>query len=135
MIEVITIVLSTKLLCAQNKCVSVAIGAPNTPTPTGCYRIRERVLNPKWVNPYNSNISIAGGAVNNPLGRHALVLDVVDCATQQFRTSTTIAIHGNSDPSSIGKAASHGCIRMHNKDITSLFDHVLPNYTVIKIIK
>ncbi|MBB6453193.1 lipoprotein-anchoring transpeptidase ErfK/SrfK [Salirhabdus euzebyi] len=29
-------------------------------------------------------------------------------------------IHGTNDPSSIGKAVSKGCIRMHNKDIEEL---------------
>jgi len=29
-------------------------------------------------------------------------------------------IHGTNDPSSIGKAVSRGCIRMHNKDVEEL---------------
>ncbi len=29
-------------------------------------------------------------------------------------------IHGTNDPSSIGHAVSHGCIRMHNKDVEEL---------------
>lgn len=29
-------------------------------------------------------------------------------------------IHGTNDPSSIGHAVSHGCIRMHNKDVLEL---------------
>jgi lipoprotein-anchoring transpeptidase ErfK/SrfK len=29
-------------------------------------------------------------------------------------------IHGTNDPSSIGKYVSHGCIRMHNKDVLEL---------------
>ena len=29
-------------------------------------------------------------------------------------------IHGTNDPSSIGKLVSHGCIRMHNRDVTAL---------------
>jgi hypothetical protein len=33
-------------------------------------------------------------------------------------------IHGTNSPKSIGKAASHGCIRMHTKDAEELFDLV-----------
>ncbi|AHD06698.1 putative L,D-transpeptidase YkuD [Paenibacillus larvae subsp. larvae DSM 25430] len=29
-------------------------------------------------------------------------------------------IHGTNDPSSIGKAVSHGCIRMYNQDVLDL---------------
>ncbi|MEG0386476.1 MAG: L,D-transpeptidase, partial [Solibacillus sp.] len=29
-------------------------------------------------------------------------------------------IHGTNNPSSIGHAVSHGCIRMHNEDVEEL---------------
>lgn len=33
-------------------------------------------------------------------------------------------IHGTTKESSIGRAASHGCIRMHNKDVKELYNIV-----------
>ncbi len=33
-------------------------------------------------------------------------------------------IHGTNDPASIGKRVSHGCIRMHNKDVLELAKRV-----------
>ena len=33
-------------------------------------------------------------------------------------------IHGTDDPSSIGRAASHGCVRLRNEDIAKLYDMV-----------
>jgi hypothetical protein len=33
-------------------------------------------------------------------------------------------IHGTNMPLSIGKAASHGCIRMRNQDVEDLFERV-----------
>ncbi|MEC0183291.1 L,D-transpeptidase [Paenibacillus peoriae] len=33
-------------------------------------------------------------------------------------------IHGTNDPSSIGQLVSHGCIRMHNKDVLELQEKV-----------
>ena len=41
-----------------------------------------------------------------------------------------IYIHGTSDEQRIGKAVSHGCIRMHNRDIVGLFDQVAPGTPV-----
>jgi L,D-transpeptidase YbiS len=41
-----------------------------------------------------------------------------------------IYIHGTSDEGRIGKAASHGCIRMHNRDVVELFDLVAPGTPV-----
>ena len=55
----------------------------------------------------------AGGAPSNPMGAAALTLSGGD-----------YAIHGTNDPSSIGGFVSYGCIRMHNSDITDLFDRV-----------
>jgi L,D-transpeptidase YbiS len=41
-----------------------------------------------------------------------------------------IYIHGTSDEQRIGEAVSHGCIRMHNRDIVELFDQVAPGTPV-----
>jgi L,D-transpeptidase ErfK/SrfK len=41
-------------------------------------------------------------------------------------------IHGTNDPSSIGKAVSKGCIRMHNQDVLELARQV-PNGTKVMI--
>ncbi|WP_040208725.1 L,D-transpeptidase family protein [Neobacillus jeddahensis] len=41
-------------------------------------------------------------------------------------------IHGTNDPSSIGKAVSHGCIRMYNRDVLQLAERV-PNGTRVII--
>ncbi|MGZ0879436.1 L,D-transpeptidase [Priestia megaterium] len=36
----------------------------------------------------------------------------------------TYGIHGNNNESSIGKYVSHGCVRMHNKDVEKLYEKV-----------
>lgn len=41
-------------------------------------------------------------------------------------------IHGTNDPSSIGKAVSHGCIRMYNRDVEELAA-IVPNGTAVLI--
>src|SRR5665213_273726 len=61
-------------------------------------------------------IRMAGGP-HNPLGARALYLfkDGVD---------TLYRIHGTNEPSSIGKSASSGCIRMFNENVFELFAEV-----------
>ncbi|HHV99936.1 MAG TPA: L,D-transpeptidase family protein [Clostridiaceae bacterium] len=45
----------------------------------------------------------------------------------------TYGIHGTTRESSIGRAASHGCIRMYNKDIKELYD-IVPHGTPVIIV-
>ena len=44
-----------------------------------------------------------------------------------------IYIHGTSDESSIGYAKSHGCIRMINSNIISLYDQIMEGMLVVLI--
>jgi lipoprotein-anchoring transpeptidase ErfK/SrfK len=55
---------------------------------------------------------MAGGP-KNPLGARAIYLG-----------STIYRIHGTNEPSSIGKSASSGCIRMLNDDVSELYQFV-----------
>lgn len=43
----------------------------------------------------------------------------------------TYGIHGTNRPNSIGHRASHGCIRMNNKDVAELYDIVPYGTTVV----
>jgi lipoprotein-anchoring transpeptidase ErfK/SrfK len=77
-------------------------------------------LRPAWSPPEevrqdNPNLPdvIPGGAPNNPMGVAALTL-----------AGGEYAIHGTNRPDSIGTFASYGCIRMHNRDIADLLEHV-----------
>jgi lipoprotein-anchoring transpeptidase ErfK/SrfK len=53
------------------------------------------------------------GGPDNPLGARAIYLG-----------SSIYRIHGTNEPSSIGKAASSGCIRMLNEDVSELYRYV-----------
>ncbi|MDO5704363.1 MAG: L,D-transpeptidase, partial [Paracoccus sp. (in: a-proteobacteria)] len=37
---------------------------------------------------------------------------------------TAIRIHGTTEPNSIGRAVSNGCLRMRNEAVMSLYDQV-----------
>lgn len=94
----------------------IAIGQPAHPTPTGDYEVIDLQVNPTWFPP-NSPWAAGLGPVppgpGNPLG------------TRWIGTSApAIGIHGTYADSSIGTAASHGCIRMHIPDVEELYDQV-----------
>lgn len=84
----------------------VGIGKTVTPTPTGVYSIASKVPNP-------------GG----PFGIMWLGLSI-----------SHYGIHGTNNPSSIGKQVSHGCIRMHNRDVLALAKQVAIG-TPVRIIR
>jgi len=91
----------------------VAVGSKQWPTQTGEWSITQVVWNPEWIPPKNeawaeAKERKAPGAPDNPLGRAQLVYDPP-------RT-----VHGTDDPKSIGKAVSHGSIRLANADVVKL---------------
>lgn len=58
------------------------------------------------------------GGPQNPLGARALYLHT------EGGNDTAIRIHGTTDPSSIGRSVSNGCIRMRNEAVMDLYDDV-----------
>jgi len=84
----------------------VAIGAASTPSPTGEFKVINRVSSPTY---YHSGKVIPTGK-DNPLGTRWLGL-----------SEKGYGIHGTNTPQSVGHAASHGCIRLRNRDVEKLF--------------
>ena len=52
-----------------------------------------------------------------------------------FYNNWQIAIHGTNAPWSVGRWATHGCVRLRNKDIEKLVTYVKPNMRVVIIDK
>lgn len=94
----------------------IAIGRPGWETPKGNYTVLQKLKNPSWIHPLKKGVTIPGGDPDNPLGRYWI----------GFWTNgkNWIGFHGTPNPGSVGTAASHGCIRMYNKDIEELFQQV-----------
>jgi L,D-transpeptidase ErfK/SrfK len=92
----------------------IAIGKPGWETPTGSYEVISMLENPGWTNPFTGEI-VAPGA-ENPLGERWI----------GFWTDgrNTIGFHGTPNRRSVGRAASHGCIRMYNEDVRALYEIV-----------
>lgn len=103
---------------------SISVGKSNDyQTPIGKHHIIRKVVNPIWEHPYKSagEYRIASGPTN-PLGKYWIEF--------YSRNNEYYGIHGTNDSSSIGKFVSHGCVRMHNKDIAQLFK-ILPVKTPV----
>lgn len=58
------------------------------------------------------------GGPTNPLGARALYL------YNDRGQDTAIRIHGTTEPGSIGRAVSNGCLRMRNEAVMSLYDQI-----------
>lgn len=89
------------------KSFPVAVGKSSTPTPKGTFKIKNKAVDP-------------GG----PFGVRWMGLTA---------PGGSYGIHGTNNPASIGKAVSHGCVRMYNKDIMEIFP-LIPVGTTVKIV-
>ncbi len=100
---------------AVKKVYRVGVGKESTPSPTGTFTIVKRVENPTY---YHDGKVVPPGP-GNPVGTRWMGL-----------SEKGYGIHGTNEPRSIGKAASHGCIRMGQKDLEELFAQVKSGDTV-----
>jgi lipoprotein-anchoring transpeptidase ErfK/SrfK len=108
------------------KSYPIAVGRPGWETPKGTYKVLQKIKNPAWIHPLQKGVVIPGGDPENPLGRYWI----------GFWTNgkNWIGFHGTPNPESVGKAASHGCIRMLNSDVEDLFQRVSLG-TPVKVVK
>ena len=100
------------------KVYRVATGKDNS-TPVGTFHITSRIPNPPWYTPQGV---IPFGDPRNILGTHWLGFD-----------KPGYGLHGTADPSSIGKQATAGCVRLANTDVEELYT-LLPLDTQVMII-
>jgi lipoprotein-anchoring transpeptidase ErfK/SrfK len=97
----------------------VATAKPGWITPTGEWTLYQKAENPTWHNPaldtWGAGLpAVVPGGPGNPMGTRALYITAPGL----------IRIHGTTSPDSIGRYASHGCIRMHNEQVEELYDLV-----------
>jgi len=77
-------------------------------TPIGKFTVLNKVSNPQYTDPQGRVID--SDDPNNPLGERWIDL------------GNGYGIHGTTDPASITKAESRGCIRMRNEDVEEVYD-------------
>jgi murein L,D-transpeptidase YcbB/YkuD len=89
----------------------VAVGQPGHDTPTGDFPITRAEWNPWWRPPASEwarEDKVTPPGPSNPMGRVKL------------HFAPLYFIHGTPKEESIGTPASHGCVRMRNKDVIEL---------------
>jgi lipoprotein-anchoring transpeptidase ErfK/SrfK len=106
------------------KTYGIAVGQVGLETPAGLYHIQNKAENPAWHVPDSDWAGKLRGKVippddpDNPI--KARWMGIYDGA----------GIHGTTAESSIGSAASHGCIRMRIPEVIELYEQVPLNAPV-----
>jgi len=93
----------------------ISVGTAAFKTPIGLHEINEIVWNPWWIPPsswWARKYEPMPPGPENPLGRVKLPF------------GNGILLHGTTQESLIGQAASHGCIRMYIADVEQLYEYV-----------
>lgn len=95
---------------------AIAIGDQMDPSLIGSFRIGRKRERPAWTVPASIRAkkpylpAVVPPGPDNPLGDHWMTIG-----------ATSYGIHGTNNPWSIGREATHGCIRLYNDEIARLY--------------
>ncbi len=90
-------------------------------TPEGKFTVDNKLINPVW---YSPDGIYQFGDPKNVLGTRWI-------GFEDKEGLYGYGIHGTTEPDSIGKEMSNGCIRLRNEDVEDLFDYVKAKTTVV----
>jgi lipoprotein-anchoring transpeptidase ErfK/SrfK len=110
----LTLRLNNKII----KVYKVSTGVNNS-TPVGKFKIVNKIINPVW---YKQGAVVPPDSPENILGSRWLGLSIKG-----------YGIHGTTQPETIGRYITKGCIRMLSKDVEELYD-ILPVGTEVTIV-
>lgn len=94
----------------------IAPGKPSSPTPVGRRTVVDMEINPTWIDP-DTGTTIPSGP-DCPIGYRWIGI------------GGNYGIHGTNVPSAIGTYASHGCVRLNEKDVEDLYAHIVKGIPV-----
>ncbi len=83
----------------------VGVGRPSLPTPTGHFYVMEK-------------LTVIGGSIYGP---YAIGTSAYAPTLSEWPGGGVVGIHGTSEPQLIPGRPSHGCIRLRNADVASLW--------------
>lgn len=99
----------------------VAVGTTRHPTPVGMRKMSHWVWNPWWIPPKTSswakNSKDTPPGPRNPLGK------------VKMKLGGAIMMHGTNKEYTVGTVASHGCMRMFNKDAETVAKYLQTRLT------
>ncbi|MDD2679723.1 MAG: L,D-transpeptidase, partial [Candidatus Omnitrophica bacterium] len=96
----------------------VSTGKDNS-TPVGNFKITSKLINPVW---FKTGAVVPAGSPENILGTRWMGLNM-----------PSYGIHGTTDPQSLGKPVTQGCVRMANSDVEELYA-IIPIGTEVTIV-
>ena len=111
-----TLILKSQEEILKTYIVSTGI---NNSTPVGIYKISSKLVNPTW---FKAGAVVPAGSADNLLGTRWLGFDL-----------RGYVIHGTTDPQSLGKQVTQGCVRMANSDAEELYA-IVPIGTEVTIV-
>lgn len=101
------------------KTYRASTGKESSPTPAGSFTVTSKIIDPPWY-PQGKKM-IPSGDPRNVLGSRWLGL-----------SKPSYGIHGTTDPGSIGRSVTDGCVRLKNSDIEELYA-IVPEGTEVVI--
>jgi lipoprotein-anchoring transpeptidase ErfK/SrfK len=99
------------------KTYTIAVGQQGLETPAGTYTIDDKQVNPSWHVPDSAWAGDLAGQVIPPGPE-----DPIKARWMGFFNGA--GIHGTDEVTSLGTAASHGCVRMAIPDVIGLYPQV-----------
>lgn len=112
----------------------VSIGKMDWRTPLGETRVIAKIVHPAWYPPASIRKehaehddplpAVVPAGPDNPLGDYALRLAA---------GKGEYMIHGTNNPTAVGMAVTHGCIRMYPEDVAALFA-LIPVGTKVRLV-
>jgi len=99
------------------KTYGIAVGQVGLETPAGLYDIENKAVDPAWHVPNSDWAGALAGTVVPPGPSNPI-------KARWMGIYAGAGIHGTDAESSIGTAASHGCIRMRIPEVIELYDQV-----------
>ncbi|MBU0549128.1 MAG: L,D-transpeptidase family protein [Candidatus Omnitrophica bacterium] len=100
------------------KMYTVSTGASNS-TPVGIYKIINKLVNPSW---FKAGAVVPPESPDNILGSRWMGFDLEG-----------YGIHGTTEPETLGKQITAGCVRMANSQVEELFT-IVPVGTEVTIV-
>lgn len=91
----------------------------NNSTPVGNFKITNKLLNPTW---FKAGAVVSPGSPENILGTRWMGFDL-----------SGYGIHGTTDPGSLGRQVTQGCVRMLNAEVEELYT-IIPVGTEVTIV-
>lgn len=107
---------------------AIAIGDGMDPSLVGEFRVGAKRKNPAWTVPASIRAerpelpAVVPPGPDNPLGDYWMTIG-----------NTSYGIHGTNNPWSIGRMATHGCIRLYDDQLAGLFERI-PSGTPVRLV-